>query len=146
MRDFEEMVPTKSAEFESFCEWYATPPKLREPKTMGKKCKELGININTTAQWRQTKIWDKTIRKYVRKWGRGILPTIMGSLQKGIIKHADASRIELWLEYFEDYIPKQQILGDTEDETQLDLDDFTVEELRQMKEIQENARKRKSNK
>lgn len=120
----------KGKELDMFAKWLALSPILRllsketlekmgidDPeelelikiKTRQELAKKLGVHRSTLYEWQNTEeLWAK-VNKYKKEWGKKKTPSVLLGFYRKAISEADAARVRLWLEFFEDWKSKSEI-------------------------------------
>lgn len=95
-------------EYERFITWCALPEPFREPKDHQQLAGVLGVHIDTLTDWKKREgFWDE-VHNLSKKWGREKTPNAMAAFYRELVRVGDAARMELWLRWFEGYVPKER--------------------------------------
>ena len=91
------------------------------------------MNRNTLTGWKKKEDFWNRVRKQIYTWGKSKTPQVLQSLYDRAFVEGKAPEVKLWLEYFEQFNPKQRI--EFEDKTERVLTDEEKELLKKAKEF-----------
>lgn len=96
-------------EYWRMVEWLATPTPMREPKTQVELAKELSLHFTTLSRWQRVEGCYADIRAQMKRTLRGELPNVLYALKNKIFKDGNAKEIQLFLQWVDDFVEKQEI-------------------------------------
>lgn len=119
----------KLAEFELFAKWLAISPLLRQLgegdlaktgisdpeelelikiKTAEQFAARFGVTDRTLRLWKKKKkFWDH-YNKNMKAWGRQKTPSVLLGLYRAAVRDGDGAKVKLWLQFFEDWVPREE--------------------------------------
>ena len=100
-------------EYLDFIQWIATPNTLREPRTQQELSKKFGVGQDTLSEWKNRSGFWANVKEKREDWGRDKTPNVIAALYNRIIKTGNASEIKLWLQYFEGWTEKTNLITST---------------------------------
>ena len=108
-------VNKKVVEYQAFINWSALP--LQDRKAIGlPDANDFGhkydVNRATLSSWKKRPDFFPAVQKLTKSWLKNLTPTVMRALfDKAIQKGFDNPKyLEMWLQYVEDFNPKQEVL------------------------------------
>jgi tRNA splicing endonuclease len=104
----------KSGLFDIFAQWMALPIDDRKTLgivTLGDFVERYKVDRKTLYNWRQKPEFQALKRQHLRQWAQELTPHVIKSLFKRTLRQdfANPKDTELWLQYIEDFNPKQEV-------------------------------------
>jgi len=121
----------KPFEYVQFVKWTALPSVLRKPQTQRDLSKEFRVDEDTLTNWKKReKFWDE-VRDEMRKYFQDKTSNVVQALYQTILSQGKgtAQGAKLWLEYINQWIPKQENIN--RDKTLEDLIDDAKKDKQQ---------------
>lgn len=133
-------------EFETYAKWFSLSPVLRllsedqlnklgidspeelellKIKNQREFARKFKIGEDVLSEWKQREDFWQLVDKLKKQWGKSKTPSVLVGFFKKAVSEADAARVKLWLEYFEDWKTKSEI--DINQETK--IEEKSIEEI-----------------
>ena len=113
MKKITPKTPTKKAlkrpdVFNQFALWLSTFEGIREPRTQEEFAKKFGVCIDTLSDWKKRDDLWQAVEQEWKKWGREKTTNVMNTLYTKIMQEGESANIKIWLQYFLDWVEKQE--------------------------------------
>lgn len=73
-----------------------------------------GVTKVTLSAWNRKMDVDGLVKDQIRKWARRLTPNIVSAFYSKTLKHADAARVKLWLQWAEGFVEQSENKGTLE--------------------------------
>lgn len=100
------------ATYLEFCRWLATPRGFREKENLPEKridfVKRYKTDYDVLWKWENhAETWE-IVKIFLRIWGMRRTANVLAALYRTAIKHGRRPEVELWLQYFAGFTPRQE--------------------------------------
>lgn len=158
----------RKKEFDIFARWLAISPLLRllnkdqiqkigidDPeelwllriKSQAEFAKTFNLCQDTLTDWKEKEELWELVDKYKKQWGKRKTSSILAEFYRKTISECDAARVKLWLQYFENWIPEENIKFKSE----IKIEKYVILEKKlnmilELNQLIENGEKEENNK
>lgn len=110
---------TNYPEYWKFVGWIATPTPLRNLKTQRDLAKELQVHEVTLSVWKSVEGFRDDVRRKIKEWAGDDTPNVIRGLRRKAIQDGTAAEVKLWLQWVDDWVPKEETKHSGTVETEL---------------------------
>lgn len=83
--------------------------ELLKVKTQKEFAQRFTVSVDTLTNWKKREDFRELIVKYKKEWGRNKTPSVMAGFYRKTVSKADAHRVKLWYQLFEDFEEKSKV-------------------------------------
>lgn len=99
----------KPFEYAQFVKWIATPSVLREPSRQDDLAKEFRVHPGTLSEWKKRESFWDDVRAEMKFYFKTKTPNVLQAIYQKILKgDGSGGEAKIWLQYIDEWIPKQE--------------------------------------